>query len=67
MELPLWVSAASGEAFHRVDTTKAHDAGLVARPLEEIVRGTLDEAATVVGVGLTPERESQLLHAWHAR
>ncbi len=67
MELPLWVSAASGEAFHRVDTTKAHDAGLVARPLEEIVRGTLDEAATVVGVGLNPERESQLLHAWHAR
>ena len=68
MELPLWIAAEPGsERFHEADTTKAHTAGLRERPLEQTVRGTLDEAETVGGVGLAPERESELLREWHGR
>jgi hypothetical protein len=67
MELPLWISAEEGAAFHEVDTTKAHAAGLRHRPLAETARGALAEAATVDGVGLAPEREAELLREWHAR
>ena len=67
LELPLWVSAEEGAAFHEVDRTKAHGAGLRHRPLEETARATLAEAGTVEGVGLTPEREAELLRDWHAR
>lgn len=68
MELPLWIAAEPGsERFHEADTTKAHTAGLRERPLEDTVRATLAEAATVDGVGLTSEREAELLGDWHAR
>jgi 2'-hydroxyisoflavone reductase len=68
MELPLWIAATPGqERFHQVDTTKAHAAGLRHRPLAETMGATLAEAATVDGVGLTPEREAELLREWHAR
>jgi len=68
MELPLWISDSPGqERFHEVDTTKAHAAGLRHRPLAETMAATLAEAETVDGVGLTPEREAELLRDWHAR
>jgi 2'-hydroxyisoflavone reductase len=68
MELPLWIAAEPGsERFHEVDTTKAHTAGLRERPLDEIVLGALERAATVEGVGLAPEREAELLREWHDR
>ena len=41
-------------------------AGLRFRPLEETIAGAAD-APTVEGVGLTPEREAQLLAAWRER
>ncbi len=68
LELPLWVANEPGsERFHETDTTKAHGAGLRHRPLAETVRGALEHASTVEGRGLTPEREAELLAAWHGR
>jgi 2'-hydroxyisoflavone reductase len=47
--------------MHEVDVSRAVAAGLTFRPLEETVRDTLEHAATADGVGLTPERETELL------
>jgi nucleoside-diphosphate-sugar epimerase len=63
MELPLWISDPDAVAMHEVDVSRAVDAGLTFRPLEETVRDTLEHAATVDGVGLTAEREAKLLAA----
>jgi 2'-hydroxyisoflavone reductase len=70
-DLPLWLPP-TGEmaAFMRCDTRRAHAAGLVCRPLAETAADTLawwralpeaDRAFTQVG--LTPEREAELLRA----
>lgn len=67
MELPLWLADPALAAADRVDVGRAVDAGLVFRPLEDTVRATLAHALTVAGVGLTEERESELLAAWHGR
>jgi 2'-hydroxyisoflavone reductase len=61
MELPLWLSDPDSAALHETDVSRALAAGLTFRPLEETVRDTLEHAATVEGVGLTPEREAELL------
>ena len=63
MELPLWISDPDAAAMHEADVSRAVGAGLTFRPLEETVRDTLEHAATVEGVGLTPEREAELLAA----
>ena len=63
MELPLWISDPDAVAMHEVDVSRAAAAGLTFRPLEQTVRETLERAATVDGVGLTPEREAELLVA----
>ena len=49
----------------RVDVGRAIDAGLAFRPLEETIRATLAHAETIDGVGLTADREAELLAAWH--
>ncbi|MGL6280380.1 MAG: epimerase, partial [Gaiella sp.] len=69
MELPVWIDERQEDwrSFMDVDTTRAELAGLRARPLVETVRGALEHAAPVDGVGLTPEREAELLAAWHAK
>ena len=69
MELPLWVDQRQEDWRHflEVDVSKAVAAGLAFRPLEETVAATLAEAETVDGVGLTPERERELLDAWWGR
>ncbi len=69
MELPLWIDTGNPEwrRFMETDVSKAVAAGLAFRPLDETARGTLEEASLVDGVGLTPEREADLLAAWHAR
>ena len=66
MELPLWVNTADDEwgALMRVDTSRAQAAAFAARPLEDTVRVTLERAALVDGVGLTADREAELLAAW---
>jgi 2'-hydroxyisoflavone reductase len=53
--------------MHRVDVGRALTAGLAFRPLAETVRGALEDAETSDGVGLTPERERELLAEWHGR
>ena len=63
MELPLWISDPDAAAMHDVSVSRAIEAGLTFRPLEETVRDTLEDAETVEGVGLTPEREAELLAA----
>ncbi len=67
LELPLWLSDPAFAAADDVEVGRALAAGLAFRPLEDTVRGTLDEAGTVDGVGLAPEREAALLEAWHGR
>jgi len=42
-------------------------AKLTFRPLEQTARGALEHAELVEGVGLTPEREAQLLEEWRSR
>jgi len=63
MELPLWVSDPDTAGIHQTDVSRAVATGLTFRPLEDTVRDTLEHAATVEGVGLTPEREAELLAA----
>jgi len=66
MELPLWIAAPEYSAMHRTDVTKAKRAGLRFRPLAETIADTLAwdaarETPRAEGVGLTPERERELL------
>jgi 2'-hydroxyisoflavone reductase len=67
MELPLWLVHPDAEYADRVDVRKALAAGLSFRPLEETVRGALEEAETSHAAGLAPEREAALLAEWHGR
>ena len=77
LELPLWIpQSAETAGFYRVDCRRAEAAGLRCRPIADTVRDTLTWLASLpaqsapaqpAGVGLTPEREAELLAAWHAR
>ena len=56
----------------RIDVSKAVDAGLTFRPLADTAKDTLAWHATrpadhTLKAGLSPEREAELLAAWHAR
>ncbi len=62
MELPLWIAGVG----MRTDVSRAVAAGLRFRPVEETIAGAAD-APAVEGVGLTPEREAELLAAWRGR
>jgi 2'-hydroxyisoflavone reductase len=68
-DMPTWVpDDEEGVGFARVDVSKAIEAGLRFRPLEETVRDTLAWAQTRPPdhpwrAGLTPERETQVLTA----
>lgn len=72
-DLPVWVPATGESAgLHRVDCSKAIAAGLRTRPLAETVRATLDwyhawpaDKPFRWGGGLSPEREAEVLTAWH--
>ena len=66
MELPLWIVTPEYAATHLTDVSKAKAAGLRFRPLAETIRDTLAwdavrEIPRAEGVGLTPERERELL------
>ena len=67
MELPLWLTGPEHAYMDRADVSRALAEGLGFRTLEETVRGTLEEAATTEAAGLSPEREAELLAAWHGR
>ncbi len=66
-ELPLWADDPEWVAWARVDVSKAIGAGLTFRPIEDTVAATLVYTEVVPGIGLEPEREAELLAAWHAR
>jgi 2'-hydroxyisoflavone reductase len=66
-ELPLWADDPDWVAWARVDVAKAIGAGLQFRPIEDTVAATLAHTEVVPGIGLEPEREAELLAAWHAR
>ena len=66
MELPLWLADPGWKGMHEVDVRRAVAAGLRFRPVEETIAGAAT-APAVEGVGLTPEREAELLEAWRAR
>jgi 2'-hydroxyisoflavone reductase len=83
MELPLWIAETGDPAWRRfqeVDVSRALEAGLRSRAVADTVRDTL-EWALVTGdpgaplasgidigeAGMDPEREAELLAAWHAQ
>ena len=66
MQLPLWLPDADSAGMYQTDVSKAVAAGLRFRPLAETIEGAA-AAPAVGGIGLTPEREAELLAAWHER
>ncbi len=70
-ELPLWVPSEDHAGFNTANVCKAVAAGLTFRPLADTIRDTLAWAATrptdhTWRAGLKPEKEQELLAAWHA-
>lgn len=71
-EMPFWIpqSDPSAAGTFTVSASKALRAGLTFRPVEQIVRETLNWDAQRPEhkwrAGLKPEREQELLAAWHA-
>ncbi len=74
-EVPLWVSPAEAPSLFGHDNRAVEVAGLQWRPLAATVADTWawqralpgDWAPTSRTPGLAPERERELLAAWHAR
>ena len=74
-EMPVWMPPLPGrEGFARFDLTPEVEAGLTFRPLADTASATLEyhfsrspERQADIGPGLTPEREAEILRAWHAR
>ncbi len=70
-DLPLWLPE-EAHGFYAVDTARAVAAGLRLRPLAHSVRAVLAEApsgqpaAAPPTARLSPQREAELLQAWHA-
>jgi 2'-hydroxyisoflavone reductase len=61
MELPLWLPLAEYAGIQQASVERARAKGLTYRPIADTIRGTLDQAQVVDGVGLTPDRERELL------
>ncbi len=66
MELPLWLHDPEWVGMMQADVSRALAAGLSFRPLDDVVRGTLELAETTEDAGLSPDREAALLQAWRA-
>ena len=66
-ELPLWTDDPDWIAWARVDVSKAIGAGLTIPADRGHGRGDSGAHRGRSGVGLEPEREAELLAAWHAR
>ena len=68
--LPLWSGNDPDVWSMAADPAKAYAAGLSPRPLADTIRDTLAWTRTVeqpAEPGLSPDREQELLAAWHAR
>lgn len=74
-EMPIWTSPNGPEAaYDQMNIQKAVHHGLTFRPLAETTRATLEwfrkqtaERQAKMRAGLTPEREAEVLAAWHKR
>jgi 2'-hydroxyisoflavone reductase len=74
-DMPVWVPPAGDSAgFAEISIKRALDKGLTFRPVSDTTRATLDwfkkqpaERQTKLRAGITPEREKEVLVAWHAR
>ena len=64
MELPLWIVDAEMGGLLEADSTRAIAAGLTFRPLEDTLRGALEQAELTDDAGMKPEREAELLDEW---
>jgi len=72
--LPVWVPPTHDMAgFGTINTDRAKDAGLICLPLADTARDTLDWFKSLpqdqqrLGGSLRPEKEQQVLAAWHTR
>lgn len=61
MEVPLWLPLPEYAGMQRAPVERAKATGLTFRTLAETILGALDEAELVDGVGLSSERERELL------
>jgi 2'-hydroxyisoflavone reductase len=74
-DMPVWVPPRGEEAgFSMVSINRALNKGLTFRPIPDTARATLDwfrkqapERQAKLRAGITPERETEVLAAWHAR
>jgi len=67
-ELPLWPGDdPDWAAWAEVDVSRAVAAGLRFRSVDDTVSATLAHTEFMPALGLTPEREAELLAAWRAR
>ncbi|MEW6731527.1 MAG: NAD-dependent epimerase/dehydratase family protein [Acidobacteriota bacterium] len=74
-ELPVWLPPSGATAcFASVNINRAVTKGLTFRPLAETAKDTLDwyktrpaEQQAKLRAGLTPQRETEVLAAWHAK
>jgi 2'-hydroxyisoflavone reductase len=70
-EIPFWLPAAQQESLMTMDVSKAIDAGLTFRPIEDTIQDTLDWVDSMENppgdAGLSPEREQALLQTYHAQ
>ena len=74
-DMPVWVPPRGGEAgFAEISIKKALDKGLTFRSVPDTARATLDwfrkqtpERQSKLKAGIKPERETEVLAAWHAQ
>ena len=66
MELPMWLADPEWVGMNQADVSRAEAAGLTHRPLEETMRGALEEAETTDDAGMKPDRERELIEAWRS-
>jgi 2'-hydroxyisoflavone reductase len=73
-EIPIWTPSKGPEiGYHLTNINKAVSKGLTFRPLPDTIKATLDwfkkqtaERQSKMRAGLKPEREAEVLAAWHA-
>jgi 2'-hydroxyisoflavone reductase len=65
--LPMWFPEPAMAGANDAVVDRALEAGLRFRPLDDTVRGALEDAPTTETAGLAPEREAALLAEWHGR
>jgi len=74
-DMPVWVPPRGGEAgFAEISIKKALDKGLTFRSVPDTAKATLDwfrkqtpERQSKLKAGIKPERETEVLAAWHAQ